>query len=196
MDLSQLVNAAGEVILGGDPYPVRALTFAEWGDVQAYLKRTAPSPLQRVAIAAARAQMAGEPLDDATFERLYTRAEQAETAWPPQIGTETWFTVLDRIPGADAELVYQVLRRTVPGLDRDRAAQICATATASEYWRLLYWAMWGEPPAVESPKKDEDASPPAGTTRRMPRRPTATSGAAKRGTSSRSRKSGPGKSAT
>lgn len=179
MDIAQATNTPEVLDLAGERFPVRPLTFAEWGQLQAFIKRHAEGPVARVARELRDARAAGEPYDEETANQLLSHAHREAVNWPPRVGSWQWFEALDRCEGGATEIVLLVLSRTVPDLTRERAAAIAEKATRDEFGDFIYFALYGE--RVAPAPKSEAASAAAEPTAAKPK---------KRRTRSRSETSG------
>lgn len=189
MDLAQACNAPEPFPLAGADYPVRSLTFGEWAPITVFIKTHHPGPVQRVAQAIADARRGGEPLDDDTVDQLLSHAHRQAQAWPPRHGSKEWFDALDSIEGADTEVLWTILSKTVDGYTRDQARTALDTSALTpdarlarilEYGAILRMGLYGERPI---PKEKAASAPARPSKRQRKSRPSGTSG---RRTSTRS----------
>jgi hypothetical protein len=167
MDLAEATNQPIEILLGGEPFLARALKLSEWGELQAWYKRAVPSPLERVARAIAAAKDRGEPIPAPVAELLADQAIAASAVWPPRIGTVEWLRGIDGVEGGVAEFFWHSLRRDNPGLARDDATRLAASASPDEVAALESVVLLGKLPAPKSAGPAAPSRPgptPSGTT--------------------------------
>lgn len=150
MDFIQATNTPVMLELGGAKYKVRTLNFRELAPLSAWIEEHVPSPLDSAMKAIGRFQ---DP-DPRVEETLLEYATNAMLSWPPRPGTKTWFDALDGADGGLTELVYTILSKTIPNLDRAKAESIKNTMTVEEFLELVYLGVMGV-----RPKKGEDVPP-------------------------------------
>ncbi len=156
--LDQLTNAAQPVTLAGRSYPVRQLRLREWGELQAWLKGVAPSPIAVAARGIAELKAAGMPVSQDQQDAIYRQAQAEARTWPPRVASAEWFRALDQIEGAHARLVMAALAAGGTDVTEDDAADIAAAATSAELIDLVRVCVHGQHPV---PKAAGEATPPA-----------------------------------
>jgi hypothetical protein len=155
MDLVQATGGGEELTLGGQAFNPRLLTLREWAEVQKFLKKELPSPVTRAAIAIQQAKDEGTPLDQATMDALYDRAEKAALTWPPRIGTKEWFDALDTVEGGWERVLFEVVSKVNPAFTLPQADELAPKVKANEWADLIRVSLWGTHPAP----KGEGATP-------------------------------------
>jgi hypothetical protein len=151
VDSAEASNQPIELALGGEAYRAKALTRREWGELQAWLKREVPGPIERVASAASEAEARGCPIPQATLRAMADRAIERAAHWPPAPGSNEWLDLLNTTEGGEDEFVWHALRRDNPTLSRDGVAPLIARMSGPEMIDLISVALYGRPPAPKSP---------------------------------------------
>lgn len=165
MDLAQATGAVETIDLAGEEHPARLLTFREWGQVTAWLKRANPSPVTRAAHAIEQARESGDPLSQATQDDLLDHAQRAALAWPPRLGSTEWFEAFDRTDGGQGQLLHQVLVKADPEFTLQRAEVLVKRMRSDPDWNeLLRVTLYGTPPRPKAGNGTPDATPPSPTT--------------------------------
>ncbi len=168
MDLAQLTNAPREVVLGGLPYKVSALTLREWGGLQAWLKDRGPEPVGVALAQIARAEAVGTPIAPADRQFLMREARVEAKAWPPRVASAEWFEALQGTDGGEARFAHAVLSKHQPTLTVEQADAVAEAMGPAESATLVRLALGLE---KSSPKADAAATTagapdpaPSGTT--------------------------------
>jgi len=155
--LDLMSNACRPVTLAGKQYPVRQLRLREWGELQAWLKSVAPSPVAVALKALAEVPDVPQPVQDALFRQAQDEARR----WPPKVGSPAWINALEEIEGGRAMFLQAALAAGGTELDEEQADRIVDSATAGELGELLMICLFGEPSV---PKGAGEATPPSPTT--------------------------------
>jgi hypothetical protein len=124
MDLATLTNAPREVTLAGKVYKVSALTLAEWGELQAWLKDNVPDPVERALAQLAKAKAAGVDVQPEDRLALLKEARIEAKAWPPRVATTAWIEAIESVGNGVAMYVFVVLRKHQPGITLEAAKAI------------------------------------------------------------------------
>ncbi len=155
--LDQLTNAAQPVTLAGRRFPVRQLRLREWGELQAWLKSVAPSPIAVAAKGLADLRASGVPVSADMQEAIFRQAQAEARSWPPRAGSLEWLRALDTIEGGHASLVHAALVAGGTDVTEDEAWDIAQDASPDEMVDLVRACVHGEH-AV--PKAVGGATPP------------------------------------
>jgi hypothetical protein len=158
VDLATLTNAPREVALAGRTYLVSALTLAEWGVLQAFLKDRTKDPVVMALDQLSRAKAAGVAVTEEDRKALFSQATAEARSWPPRVCTGAWFDLLRDTEGASVRFLAVVLRKHQPALTDAEIAAADDGATPDESRLLIYRAMGIEP----APKTPAPATEPAG----------------------------------
>lgn len=153
MDFIQATNTPVTLKLAGSNYSVRFLNFRELAPVSAWIEEHIPSPYARAAQALTQLRASGKAPDTATEELLLDHAANQTLAWPPRVGSKQWFDALDGAEGGLVELVYTILSKTVPTLDRGKTQELTDKLSSEEILEVVYLGVFGA-----RPKKDEAAA--------------------------------------
>ncbi len=146
MDLAQATGVPETIDLAGEPYPVRLLTFREWGAIGAWLKRENPSPITRAALAIHEARAMGEPLSAEVEDKMLDHAQMAALAWPPKLGTKEWFDAVDKAEGGYAYLLFEVLSKADPNFTREKAEVVAQRLSQEDWGDLIRVSLFGGHP--------------------------------------------------
>lgn len=153
MDIATLSNAPRQVRLGGSTYLIRALTFAEWGLLQGFVKNNGEDPITSMFRTLEKVKRLGIDIDAVAREELIKQAQLEQTMWPPQVMTRQWFGLLSEIPGASVEFLWATLKTNFPGCPYELAREIESRMTLDESNDLIAAAIGIDPPPKASPPK-------------------------------------------
>lgn len=168
MDIATATNAPDVLPIGGVGYSVRTLTLAEWGELQAWLKRTATHPIKRATEAIEQARDAGQAMAPWLQDAVLGQAQREAMRWPPRIGTQEWLAALDSVDDGFAHFLHAALK-TVP---LDECRELAAKATAEEVAGLVGFLFYGSRPDPKGPT----SSPTTDSTTTTPTPPSPTTG--------------------
>lgn len=157
MDFIQATNTPITLKLAGSNYSVRVLNFRELAPISAWIEEHVPSPYARAAQALTQLRASGKPPDTATEELLLDHAANQTLVWPPRVGSKSWFDALDGVEGGVVELVYTILSKTVPTLDRDKVQTLVERMSTPEFLELVYMGIYGIRPKKVTPGGTENA---------------------------------------
>jgi hypothetical protein len=160
LSIDQATNAPAEIDLAGASFHVRTLTLAEWGELQAWLKRHAPSPIERAAEAIKRASDDGKPLAQWLREEILSNAQEQSLRWPPKVGTLPWLEALDATPDGMATLLHRALRELQPATALDECRTLAERATQEEIGALVGFLFFGLDPKAGSGAATGTPTPP------------------------------------
>lgn len=158
--LDAITNARRPVTLAGREFLVRPLMLSEWGEVQAWLKSVAPSPVTVAIRALAEASKDG-PVSQEIQDALFRQAQEESRRWPPRAASKEWFKALGGIDGGDAKFLHAALKASGNEIDAADAAAIDAAITRGEFWEVVSVCVFGDQPA---PKAAGESTPPNQTT--------------------------------
>lgn len=153
MDFIQATNTPITLKLAGSNYSVRSLNFRELAPISAWIEENVPSPYARAVQALTQLRASGKAPDAATEELALDHATNAMLSWPPRVATKPWFDALDGAEGGLAELIYTILSKTLPTIDRGKAQELIDKLSAEEILEVVYLGIYGI-----RPKKAENAA--------------------------------------
>lgn len=159
--LDQLTNAPQPVTLAGRTYNVRQLRLREWGELQAWLKSVAPSPVAVAVKGLAELRTAGFTTPPEIEAALFKQAQAGARTWPPKVATAAWFRALDDAEGGHARVVWVALKAAGHQVTEDDAADIAEAASGAELTDLMRVCVHGEHLV---PKGEGATMPPSPTT--------------------------------
>lgn len=159
-----LTNAPRPVTLAGKSYPVRQLKYREWGEIQAWLKSVAPSPVAIALKSVAALKEGGLPLDPELQKVLFAQAQEEARAWPPRVASPAWFKAVDMMDGGHVQLVSLALRAGGTAVSEDDAADIAREATSAELVELVRVCVHGEHFIPKAGAAAATSRPPSPTT--------------------------------
>jgi hypothetical protein len=170
VDHATFVNAPFEISLDGRKWLVSALTFHEWGPIQAWIKKNVPGPLSAFTSEA----MAG--LNDQDRRIVLESASIAQRAWPPKIGTMAWFSALDN-PGGQAEFLRAALGKHQPGITSDECELIADRVTLGDVVPIVMACLGidaeeSKAQGRETRHQSSKTIPPANSRTNLPKRST------------------------
>jgi hypothetical protein len=142
--LDTLTNAVQPVTLAGKSYPVRQLRLREWGELQAWFKSVAPSPVAVAIRGIAELRDAGMPVEPDLQKALFAQAQEESRSWPPRVASPAWFKALDLMDGGHTQLVLAALRKGGTEITEDEAAELGKRATSTELVDLVRVCVHGE----------------------------------------------------
>ena len=175
VDSAQATNAPQEVEIAGETYRVRQLKFKEWGRLTAFLKDRHDSPMTRAARQIDAAEGRGEPLSQAAREALWERAERAEMSWPPRIGSQPWWDILQATPGGREKFIHVAISACRPKFTEAQAEELSAAENMplKKFEEVALLALYGirDLPKGEAPedgaeekRSNQVTDPTTGTT--------------------------------
>lgn len=142
--LDRLTNASQPVTIAGKSYPVKQLTLAEWGELQAWLKTVCPSPVAVAAKALAELQAQGTILPQLVQDALFRQAQEESRRWPPKVGTLAWLRAIEDIEDGRGRFLQAALGAGGTMLDQAQADAIVEQATLDELGDLMRVCLHGE----------------------------------------------------
>lgn len=158
MDLAVATSQPEEIILEcGEPILVRPLKMKEWGALQAWFKRTCPSPVTRALFALQQMKDSGESVSLDAEETLLDHAQRQALNWPPRVGSAPWYDAILKADGAVAQFLETVLTKADPEVTRERCEGLAGLLTTDDMGAIIRVAMYGENPSV--PKAGGPESP-------------------------------------
>lgn len=157
MDLAITTSQSEELVLEcGESILVRPLKQKEWGQLQAWFKRTCPSPVTRALFALQQMKDSGESVSLEAEESLLDHAQRQALNWPPRVGSAPWFDAIVKAEGAVAQFLETVLSKADPEITRERCEALAPILSMSDLSSILRVALYGENPAA--PKAEGPAS--------------------------------------
>jgi hypothetical protein len=174
--LDQLTNATQPVTIAGRTLPVRQLRLREWGELQAWLKSVAPSPIAVAARGIAELRASGYAVPDDVQGSIYKQAQAEARTWPPRAGTMEWLKAVDTIEGGHARLILAAAAKGGTDLSEAEAWDMAESATSEELVDLVRVCVHG---GHSVPKGVGEGTPPNPS-------PTPTTGDGSSSTSARS----------
>lgn len=123
MDLATLTNAPRDITLDGKIYKVSALTLAEWGELQQWIKDHA-DPVVKAFESLNRARASGVVVTEIDRKALMAQARAEARRFPPSPASEAWNEAIDNIEGGRAELVGTILKKHQPNLTDSALAKL------------------------------------------------------------------------
>lgn len=158
--LDQLTNATQSVTLAGRTFPVRQLRLREWGELQAWLRSVAPSPIAVAARGLAELRAAGTPIPPDLQDAIFHQAQVECRAWPPKVATQAWFKAIDDLEGGHAMVVHAALTAAGVAITEDEASDLAEACTGEELTDLMRICLHGDDLV---PKASGAAVPPSPT---------------------------------
>jgi hypothetical protein len=149
LDLATATAQPIPLTLAGRPYLAKPRTLDELGELQAWVKRTIPSPLVRTyeSIESAHRHMVNVRAE--TRDAALRVANEAEASWPPRVGSLTWAQALE-----NANQVPYFIRWALlpchPDLTTEAAHAIYQDANAGELLDLIAASVLGRAPGPKS----------------------------------------------
>lgn len=172
MDLATLTNAPRDITLDGKTYKVSALTLAEWGELQQWIKDHA-DPVVKAFESLNRARAAGVVVTEIDRKALMAQARAEARRFPPRPASQAWDEAIDNIDGGRAEFVGTVLKKHQPDLSDTVLAKLMKWLDADdsgEAIALIYRDAFGLPdPKIQPPDEgvtatEAEPEPTTGTT--------------------------------
>lgn len=158
LSIDQATNAPTQISLGGASFHVRTLTLAEWGELQAWLKRNAPSPIERAAEAIKRASDDGKPMPQWIRDEILSNAQEQSLRWPPKVGTLPWLEALDATTDGMATLLHRAFRE-LQTVTLEQCRELAEKATQEEIGLLVGFLFFGLDPKAASGAATETPTP-------------------------------------
>lgn len=143
-NLDQLTNAPQPVTIAGRVFQVRQLRLSEWGELQAWLKSVAPSPVAVATKALAELRQQGVPVPPDVQSALFQQAQEESRRWPPRVGTGAWLRALEDVEGGRARFIVAALAPGGNVLTMDEASEIEQMASVDELADLMRVCLTGE----------------------------------------------------
>jgi hypothetical protein len=147
LDIATATNAPDVLPIGGVGYSVRTLTLAEWGELQAWLRRTATHPIKRATEAIEQARDSGAAMAPWIQDVVLGQAQREAMRWPPRIGTQEWLAALDSVDDGLAQFLAVALKPVALEECRELAQRIEPAELAS----LIGFLFYGERPGPKAP---------------------------------------------
>lgn len=151
------------VTLAGRQYPVK-LRIKDWGELQAWLRSTAESPIKATARAILEMDQSGQRLPDHIQRGMYAAAAEEVRKWPPKAGSFAWLQLLDNTEGGNARFLMTALKVGGTDVTLDEAAAIEDRLLPGEMTDLVGACLFGVIPAPKSGAATEAPATPAPTT--------------------------------
>ena len=158
MDIGTLTNAPRTLTIGGRSYTMRALTFAELGVIQNWLKDNADDPVTEAFRQVDKAEAKGVPVQPGTLSALLTMARQEARQWPPRVFTDAWFDTLADCPGGTEQFLLAMFRQSDPAMTEVQAAAIAKQMDADESVAIVAAAMGIDTPPKDGPPAEGEAA--------------------------------------
>lgn len=159
--LDQLTNAPQPVTLAGRTFAVRQLRLREWGELQAWLKSVAPSPVAVAIRGLAELRDSGFATPKDLESALFAQAQDEARRWPPKVATGAWFRALDETEGGHARVVLVALRASGHAISEAEAADVAEASSGAELTDLMRVCVHGDHVV---PKGQGATTPPSPTT--------------------------------
>ena len=151
MDIAQLTNAPREILLSGLRYQVRALTFAEWGALQNWIKDRVDDPVTEALRQVEKARSKGVAVSAEAEATLLRAAREEARAWPPRVMTSRWFELIGSWPGGSVAFLLALLRPFQPSITEEQAKAIDAAVTGEECEAIVAAAIGHDSPKGDAP---------------------------------------------
>ncbi len=148
-DFARSTNAGRILNLAGCDFRVGKISPRDLGDLQAWLKREAPDPREKVA-----ELMRGQA--DAVALEMWRQASAAAEAWPPPLDSPQGRSLL-LSPEGMSQLLWIALRRHTPGFSLDAARELADRITPEEFLDVQRAVSPGDPKAP--PPETMETSP-------------------------------------
>lgn len=146
MDLATLTNAPKELSLCGASYTVSALTLAEWGILQAWLKSKNRNPVTIALEQLAETAREGIKVEVDDRRALLSLASEQAKVWPPMIGSGAWFDLIQNTDGGPTQFLKHVLRKHQPAITEAECDKINTAMDADESQAVIYSSLGMEIP--------------------------------------------------
>ena len=159
--LDQLTNAPQPVTLAGRTFAVRQLKLREWGELQAWLKSVAPSPVAVAIRGLAELRDSGFAVSKDLETAAFAQAQDEARRWPPKAMTDEWFKALTAMEGGPARMIFAALVTCGHGVSLDEAHDLAEAASFDEYINMIRVCVHGEDLV---PKAEGAPQPPSPTT--------------------------------
>ena len=147
------------VTLAGKSYPVK-LRIRDWGELQAWLRSTAESPIKATARAVAEMEAEGKPVAEHIRRGMFAAAAEEVRRWPPKAGSFAWINLVDSTEGGNARFLRAALKAGGTEIGLDEAAAIEEALLPGELAELVGVCLFGVIPA---PKAAAAATAPTTT---------------------------------
>lgn len=158
--LDRMTNAPQPVTIAGKSYPVKQLTLAEWGELQAWLKSVCPSPVAVATKALAELQQQGTLIPQLVVDAMFRQAQEESRRWPPKVGTLSWLRAIEDIEGGRGRFLLAALAAGGTTLDQAAADDLVDRATIDELGDLMRVCLHGEHLAPKDPSPTIPATTP------------------------------------
>lgn len=146
MDSTQATRTPVPLTLAGKEYPIRQLSHSEWAPLQAWLKKSVPSPVAEAVRAIRELEAAGERPTDSERSALMANAHEQARLWPPRVGGQHWFDALNAIDGAPERTIRAILASGGTAVTDDEAHEIFAGSSVEEITAMWAQALHGDAP--------------------------------------------------
>jgi hypothetical protein len=150
LDSTQATRCPVALTLAGKEYPIRQLSHGEWAPLQAWLKKSVPSPVAEAVRAIRELEAAGERPTDSERSAIMANAHERARLWPPRVGSQHWFDALNEIDGAPAQTIRAILGAGGTALTVDEADAIFVAATFEEVGAMWAQALHGDAPGPKA----------------------------------------------
>lgn len=150
MDSTQATRCPVALTLAGKEYPIRQLSHSEWAPLQAWLKKSVPSPVAEAVRAIRELEAAGERPSDSERSAIMANAHEQARLWPPRVGSQHWFDALNAIHDAPGHVIQAVLASGGTSVPLDEADRIFTAATLAEVGAMWAQALHGDAPSPKA----------------------------------------------
>jgi hypothetical protein len=161
VDLATLTNAPRDITLDGKTYKVSALTLAEWGELQQWIKDHA-DPVVKAFESLNRARASGVVVTEIDRKALMAQARAEARSFPPKPGSQAWNEALDNTEGGQEEFVGSILKKHQPDLPDAAITKLTKWLDDDDHrdsaWDLVSAAMGIPDPKIQPP--DEGVTAP------------------------------------
>lgn len=138
--LNVAVNSPRRVTLAGVELLVAALPLSQFGAIQAWIldRVERPKPIDEKLLDF-------DSMDPETAEFLRFARDLA-ISWPPKVGSHAWLTLLERVDGGRAKILWEAVRAHQEGFTEQNADKIVASCPSDQEWtRFLRTCLHGDP---------------------------------------------------
>jgi uncharacterized protein (DUF1800 family) len=150
MDSTQATRCPVALTLAGKDYPIRQLSHSEWAPLQAWLKKSVPSPVAEAVRAIRELESADSRPSDPERSAIMANAHEQARLWPPRVGSQHWFDALNAIDGAPAMTIRAILAAGGTAVTDDEADAIFAEASVEEVGAMWAQALHGDAPSPKA----------------------------------------------
>jgi predicted Zn-dependent peptidase len=145
-DFARATGAPVSLVLAGKEYLVYKLRPRDLGELEAWLKSVTPDPrLEVVKLIKDVPEEVGKHMWD-------TACAEARENWPPRFDTADGERLLST-PEGEARIVFQILKRGLPGLTLEQARDLAEALSAEDVAALTRAAGPGDPGDPKSPAR-------------------------------------------